>query len=144
MTRTVSRRPKKRTNPHLLHRSTITVVEPTIDEQRYAPHQVRMAALERDGFKCRYCGASVTNETANMDHVIPWKKGGKSVTLNLVTACRGCNKEKGNSHWVPNPQDSRYRTLLTKHKKTIFICKRCNVQVNVETADQHWSKHHSQ
>ena len=85
-----------------LHEPVVTVVEPSVDQQRYAPHRTRMYVLKRDKYKCRYCGVPVTNETANMDHVIPWKLGGKSVARNLVTACRDCNRRKGNSHWQPN------------------------------------------
>ena len=99
-------RVRKRTrvrNPKYLSEPAITVVEPTIDEQRYASFTVRRSALERDGYKCRYCGRSVTDETANMDHVTPWKKGGKTTYRNIVTACKPCNKKKGNSHWVPGP-----------------------------------------
>jgi 5-methylcytosine-specific restriction endonuclease McrA len=55
-----------------------------------------MSILVRDGYKCRYCGVSITNDTANMEHRIPWKYGGKTNSDNLVTSCRSCNKAKGN------------------------------------------------
>ncbi len=90
-------------SPSSLHEPVITVVAPTQDARRYASHTVRMNTLNRDGFKCRYCGVSVTNDTANMDHVVPWKKGGKTRSRNLVTACKPCNKKKGNKAWKPNP-----------------------------------------
>jgi len=82
---------------------------PTTDTQRYAPHAVRMRVLRRDGYECRYCGVKVTNETANMDHVIPWRDGGKSVERNLVTACQPCNKKKLNEHWQPETLTAKRR-----------------------------------
>jgi len=105
-----------------LHEEVVTVKPPTIDEQRYARHGTRMYVLRRDDYRCRYCGKLVTNDTANMDHVIPWKLGGKSVASNLVTACRRCNKAKGNKHWVPEPLEEdkpkkRLRSWKPEKKK---------------------------
>lgn len=64
--------------------------------ERYAPAWLRLAVLERDDYKCRYCGVPVTDETANIDHVRPWKLGGNTVAKNLVASCRSCNRAKGN------------------------------------------------
>ena len=50
--------------------------------------------LERDGFRCRYCGAS---ENLTLDHIRPKSKGGQYVASNLITACRDCNKSKASS-----------------------------------------------
>ncbi len=66
------------------------------EEGRYASKQQRKSILKRDGYQCRYCGAPVTDKTANMDHVIPWRAGGRTIGRNLVTCCRPCNKWKGN------------------------------------------------
>lgn len=68
-----------------------------LDPQRYAPHEMRLAILKRDKYRCHYCKAQVTLEDANIDHQKPWKLGGKTILSNLVTACQPCNKEKGNS-----------------------------------------------
>lgn len=40
--------------------------------------------------ECAYCGAAA--ET--LDHVIPWRHGGRATIENLVTACLRCNKSK--------------------------------------------------
>ncbi|HVD40443.1 MAG TPA: HNH endonuclease [Solirubrobacterales bacterium] len=52
---------------------------------------LRGAVLERDGWTCAYCG----KETAEVDHVAPRGRGGRTVPANLVAACRHCNKAKG-------------------------------------------------
>ena len=59
--------------------------------------------MERDGYKCRYCEVELNNNTANMDHVMPWMKGGQTVVANLVACCQPCNKAKGNKQkgWLP-------------------------------------------
>lgn len=61
--------------------------------ERYAPHEMRMFLLKRDNYTCQYCKVSITNETANMEHVIPFPEG-KTIPTNLVVACRACNKKK--------------------------------------------------
>lgn len=73
------------------------------DNQRYASGPQRLLILKRDSNQCRYCGIEVTNETANMDHVKPWKFGGLTTFENLVTCCQDCNKAKGNKRigWEP-------------------------------------------
>ena len=59
-----------------------------------------MQVLERDQYRCRYCGATLTNTTANMDHVYPYKLGGETKLLNLVACCENRNKSKGNQRDV--------------------------------------------
>ena len=73
------------------------------DPRRYATWRMRVFILNRDEFKCRYCRARVTMKTANIDHVIPWVRGGRTVKKNLVTACQACNEHKLNKHIEPLP-----------------------------------------
>jgi 5-methylcytosine-specific restriction endonuclease McrA len=56
---------------------------------------LRFAVLERDGFKCCYCGASANDgATLEIDHIIPVAKGGKTELNNLQTLCWDCNHGK--------------------------------------------------
>lgn len=57
----------------------------------------RFLILNRDDFRCIYCGKSSIEDKAELhvDHIVPRKKGGISKAVNLVTACRQCNLEKG-------------------------------------------------
>ena len=68
--------------------------------RRYAPYRLREEILRRDGYRCRYCRVKVTNETANIDHVVAWPEG-MTVKLNLVTSCSACNLEKGRMYVIP-------------------------------------------
>jgi 5-methylcytosine-specific restriction endonuclease McrA len=61
----------------------------------------------RDKFKCQYCGTSVTEKTATLDHVIPLSKGGKSNWLNLATACKPCNWRKSDKNIKPSKMPHR-------------------------------------
>ena len=67
---------------------------------RYPDKALRTQILERDHYRCRYCGVQVTNEIANIDHVVAWPWG-LTVTRNLVTACRPCNQAKGSRYVIP-------------------------------------------
>ena len=70
--------------------------------RRYASGGQRKFVLERDSYRCRYCGVSLMNKTAVIDHVRPWKYGGKTKTWNLVSACEDCNGKKLNKRgWKP-------------------------------------------
>lgn len=53
---------------------------------------LRTAALRRENWTCRYCGARATE----VDHVLPRAQGGLTVLANLAAACQHCNREKGN------------------------------------------------
>jgi 5-methylcytosine-specific restriction endonuclease McrA len=86
----------------------VGTVRPSLD--RYATGAVRLRVLERDEYRCHYCGREVRDDLpldddakANIDHVIPWPEGRTRVD-NLVTACVPCNRAKGNRP-LPTPVD---------------------------------------
>lgn len=56
---------------------------------------LRFAVLERDGFRCRYCGATPDRVLLEIDHVVPHVSGGPDTLENLRTACGACNGGKG-------------------------------------------------
>jgi hypothetical protein len=64
---------------------------------------------KRDDYKCRYCGVDGTPLT--VDHLVLWEVGGPTIEENLLTACRKCNKVRGNlsyKEWLEHP---RYKML---------------------------------
>lgn len=56
--------------------------------------RLRFEVLKRDGFRCRYCGASSLSVLLHVDHVIPRAEGGTDDPENLMTACAPCNLGK--------------------------------------------------
>lgn len=58
------------------------------------PPKVRREVIERDGFRCRYCGCVV--DVPQFDHVVPESRGGEATTDNLVVSCKPCNSRKVN------------------------------------------------
>lgn len=43
---------------------------------------------------CPYCAATISEDTAHLDHIFPISKGGLSVEKNLVYVCSDCNEAK--------------------------------------------------
>jgi len=73
-------KPKKRTN-------------------RIANLRQRFRVMKRDGFKCVLCGASPATTPGcelQIDHIIPWSKGGETAEENLRTLCAQCNLGRSN------------------------------------------------
>ena len=55
----------------------------------------RLDVFARDGYRCVYCGGEFPAEELTVDHVQPRMRGGDHSGGNVVSACRGCNTEKG-------------------------------------------------
>ena len=56
--------------------------------------------LQKHGYKCCYCGNTLTEEEgpnkAARDHKIPVMRGGNDNISNIVPSCKSCNSSKGN------------------------------------------------
>ena len=76
--------------------------------QKYCQNQCAVAAsearragngwviLNRDGFRCVYCGKSTEDSVKlTLDHILPVSKGGGHSAGNLLTCCSPCNSARG-------------------------------------------------
>lgn len=78
--------------------ATSSVPKPEVIRLKYyvkIPYKSRVplsnrAVLNRDKYKCAYCGAKANT----VDHVQPKSKGGKHEWTNVVAACKSCNSKK--------------------------------------------------
>lgn len=72
--------------------------------QRQIDANVSWRVWRRDNCRCRYCGR---NDVAlTVDHLVLWEEGGPSIESNLVSACKKCNKTRGNAQygdWMLHP-----------------------------------------
>lgn len=74
--------------------------------------------FKRDGYACRYCNANDVPLT--VDHLVCWEVGGPSIEANLVSACRKCNKTRGNteySEWLNSPYYAKVSKNLPQEIK---------------------------
>ena len=68
-------------------------------ERGKVSNKLRFEILERDGYKCRYCGRGEDECSLQIDHIRPISKGGKSTYDNLQTLCEDCNKQKDDKYF---------------------------------------------
>jgi 5-methylcytosine-specific restriction endonuclease McrA len=65
------------------------------------PARLRFEVLQRDSFRCRYCGRSASDGAIlHIDHLVPVARGGTDEIENLTTACDRCNLGKGTQEIV--------------------------------------------
>jgi hypothetical protein len=57
------------------------------------PSWLKDVIYSRDGGVCSYCGSS--DGPFEIDHILPWARGGNHSPDNLTIACRPCNRSKG-------------------------------------------------
>lgn len=80
------------------------------------PPVLRLAALRREHWICRYCGAPATE----VDHVLPRAQGGLTMLPNLAASCRPCNRSKGDrtpEEWQRDEAAKRLEALMA-HRRT--------------------------
>lgn len=61
--------------------------------QRQIEQGVSWRVFKRDGYRCQYCYGDDVPLT--VDHLITWESGGPSIESNLLSACRRCNRTRG-------------------------------------------------
>lgn len=62
--------------------------------RRYMNNALRYRILDRDGFRCQYCGARAPDVELEVDHVVSVHDGGSDAETNLIAACFRCNRGK--------------------------------------------------
>ena len=64
-------------------------------DTRKAKGKLRQRVLERSGYKCKECGRSEEEGAfLNVDHIIPFSQGGRTIDENLQVLCSCCNLRK--------------------------------------------------
>jgi len=65
-------------------------------QQRQIPRNIFIRVVRRDHNQCQKCGTSVLDKDIEIDHIIPFSKGGPTTESNLRVLCFKCNRSKGN------------------------------------------------
>jgi len=90
--------------PALIRKPAPAPVSPRGDghtTRRSVSVSMRYDVLKHGDFRCAKCGRSPANEAGvqlQVDHIIPWSKGGETVASNLQVLCAQCNAGKSNRH----------------------------------------------
>lgn len=80
--------------------------------RRFIPLDMKIAIIERDGFKCKICGkpiaqcddarriAKMGTGLYHIDHVVPCQQGGRATMENLRLTCAKCNLSRQKSFTI--------------------------------------------
>lgn len=69
---------------------------------------VQQKVWAADGFQCVYCGAKMGAVLMTIDHFRPLEFGGVNNETNFLTACKPCNKGKGNQEPIAFCKDKKF------------------------------------
>ena len=69
--------------------------EKVLNVRAFTANQKR-EAYERQKGICPICGEHFDFDEMEGDHIIPWSKGGKTISDNCQMLCRNCNRKKQN------------------------------------------------
>jgi len=61
---------------------------------RGIPRKMFLRIVRRDNQTCQICGKNLKEEEIEVDHVIPFSKGGPTEEGNLRVLCKDCNRRK--------------------------------------------------
>ncbi|OGY07146.1 MAG: hypothetical protein A3D24_04880 [Candidatus Blackburnbacteria bacterium RIFCSPHIGHO2_02_FULL_39_13] len=70
-----------------------------MEKTRSISLNIRLKVLNRDKFRCVFCGKSPATDIGtqlHIDHIVPFSKGGGNNLENLQTLCFECNLGKSN------------------------------------------------
>jgi 5-methylcytosine-specific restriction endonuclease McrA len=80
----------------------------------------------RDGYRCQYTGDIIDKKEADIDHIIPKSRGGKSTWDNLVVSTKKINRKKANKtpeeaglKLIKKPKKPDYRSIIFDPRKKI-------------------------
>lgn len=72
-----------------------TETEEYRSQSRNIPRKILIRVIRRDNSLCQKCSKSLLDRDIEIDHVIPFSKGGPTVESNLQVLCFDCNRAKG-------------------------------------------------
>ena len=76
----------------------------------------------RDRYVCAYCGTHHPNyHHLSRDHIIPKYSGGENTWMNVVTACKDCNSNKGHKTLKEARMELLYVPYVPNHFENMIL-----------------------
>lgn len=76
----------------------------------------------RDRYVCAYCGGHFPNyHQLSRDHIVPKSRGGENTWMNVVTACRDCNSNKGSKTLTEAGMELLYLPYVPTHYENMIL-----------------------
>ena len=85
--------------------------------QRQIDNIMQWQVFDRDGYHCQYCFRG--GIPMSVDHIVLWENGGPTIPDNLLTACKSCNRDRGNmpyDQWLKSPMFAQKSKNLSKEQ----------------------------
>lgn len=76
--------------------------------QRQIDANISWKVFKRDEYRCRYCGRE---GPLTVDHLVRWEEGGPTIEENLLSACKKCNKIRGDMSYEQWLKSDRYQNV---------------------------------
>jgi len=86
--------------------------------QRNIEQGVSWRVFKRDNYICRYCSADDVPLT--VDHVVLWEDMGQTMEDNLISACRKCNKTRGNMKYLDWLNSDYYQNKIKNFSDPVY------------------------
>lgn len=96
----------------------------------------RINVAMRDDFRCQYCRQKKTLKKLTYDHVVPRSQGGRTTWENIVMACYGCNRDKGDR--TPEQAGMKLRSKPVKPKWLPVVAFRIDPALSIPDAWANW------
>lgn len=96
--------------------------------QRQIDNIMQWEVFKRDNYQCQYCLRD--GIPLSVDHIVVWEEGGPTIVANLLTACKKCNRDRGNmafDKWLESP----YFVRISKNIPTSQINKLKMIALNL-------------
>jgi ATP adenylyltransferase len=87
----------------------------------YVPGTQRYEVLKRAKYRCELCGVSAEYKALEVDHIIPFNKGGSDDESNLQALCYSCNATKRDH------DDTDFRGMALRYDDREANCVFCEV-----------------
>ena len=107
------------------------------------PRKLRHQVFQRDGYRCRECGATNKQTRLHVDHIKPVAKGGTNDLSNLQTLCEACNRAKYTDEWVGGLYDGSHSNFKRNNRVSDSKLYESNgMQKEINMNKQSEKKHH--
>jgi hypothetical protein len=96
----------------------------TNSQRKTIAPKTRLRIMKRDNFKCVNCGATPALDPGvylEIDHFVPFSKGGDETDENFRTLCRACNRGKGNDESLNKAPEIDFLNALDRINPQILV-----------------------
>ena len=76
----------------------VTETDTTRNRSRNIQRSTLIRVVRRDNNTCQICGKTLLDKDIEIDHIIPFSRGGTSDERNLQVTCLECNRKKGRKY----------------------------------------------